>query len=362
MSEDCTADIEHYLSRTGQFIMNAVVPIIAGTIFWTLYLVSVVLTAGVLWRKGFDRARTALLGLLLMMFILETLTFALSLFTFFQQTREILLMGIFEGDSLIRVQYPIETINAINQPIFLLMVSLALTGDCIVIWRAYAVWTRSKLIMIIPVIFLLGFIVDFPFFVHCNFRHRRDIVHGSEATYCFATNTSALILSFSANISATLTIFYMAWTYYASQRILRVQSGALPSQTSSKVARILLLLVESGFVYFLIMTFSIAISSWRVPAYAPSTVIVYTLGAITSHCIGMVPTLTVFLVSVYGSFEDHHSTIDASQPIRFTSPRVTQSSYASAIRSLPSREPDVAETYDVVGPSGLSKESSETKL
>ncbi|KAJ7596308.1 hypothetical protein C8J56DRAFT_917089 [Mycena floridula] len=359
MSQDCTTDIEHYLRRTGQFVMNAVVPIIAGTIFWTLYLISVVLTVGVLWRKGLNRARTALLGLLLMMFILETLTFALSLFTFFQQTRGILLMGIFQGDGLIRVQHPVETINAIYQPIFLLML---ITGDCIVIWRAYEVWTRSKIIMIIPVTFLLGFIVDFPFFVHCNLKHRQDIARSSEATYCFATNTSALILSFSANISATLTIFYMAWTYYVSQKILRAESGALPPQTS-KVARILLLLVESGFVYFLIMTFSIAISSWQIPAYGPSTVISYTLGAIANHCIGMVPTLTVFLVSVYGSFEDHHSTIDASQPIRFASPRVTQSSYASAIRSATSREPvNAAETYDGIGPSGLSKESSETTL
>ncbi|KAJ7598103.1 hypothetical protein C8J56DRAFT_1020142, partial [Mycena floridula] len=342
MSEDCTADIEHYLRRTGQFVINACVPIIAGTIFWTLYLVSVVLTVGVLWRKGFNRARTALLGLILIMFILQTLSFALSLFTFFQQTREILLMGIFQGDGLIRNQYTVETINAINQPISLLML---IPGDCIVIWRAHAVWTRSKVIIIIPVAFLLGFIVNFPFFVHCNFSHRLDIGHASY-TFCLASNTRALILSFSANISATLIIFYTAWTYRVSQRIFRVQSGTLPSQTSSKVARIMLLLVESGFAYFLIMAFSIAISSWHFPAYAPSTVILSTLSVITSSCIGVVPTLTVFLVSVYGSFEDHHSTIDISQPIRFATPRVTQSSYASAIHFPTSREPDVAETSD----------------
>ncbi|KAJ7596307.1 hypothetical protein C8J56DRAFT_882063 [Mycena floridula] len=282
MSDDCTADIEQYLRRTGEFIMKAALPLMVQTIVWTLYLVSVVLTVIVLWRKGFTRARTSLLALVAMMFILATLMFALDLYSFFHQTREILLKGIFEGDELIKVQNLVATGDALNQALNMLML---IPGDCIVIWRAYAVWTRSKTIIFIPVIFLLGFIE----------------------------------LGNSSTISRS---------YFVSQRTLRA-SGGLPSQ-GSKVARVLFLLVESGFAYFIVMIFSIIVYLWPIPTYRLGTVVVEVLAAITSHCIGMVPTLTILLVSLYRSF-DEHSAMAISQPIRFAT-QVSESSYASAIR------------------------------
>ncbi|KAJ7596317.1 hypothetical protein C8J56DRAFT_1040561 [Mycena floridula] len=354
MSEDCTANIQQYLRRSGEFIMHDALPIIAGTIFWTLYLVSVVLTVIVLRRKGFTRARISLLALIAMMFILATLVFVLSLYPFFHQTREIFLKGIFEGDELVRVQNPVATVDAMIEALNMLML---ITGDCIVIWRAYAVWTRSKTIIFIPVVFLLGFIVNFPFFVACNIKHKQDLTHLRGPTACFATDASAWILSFCANISATLMIFYTAWPYFVSQRTLRA-SGVLPSQ-GSKVAQVLLLLVESGFAYFIVMIFSIIIYLWPIPTYRPGTVVVEVLGAITSHCIAMVPTLTILLVSLYGSF-DEHSTIDISQPIHFAT-RPTELSYASAIRFPNSRNSRHEPTsFPVVDISALSLPEDKT--
>ncbi|KAJ7596314.1 hypothetical protein C8J56DRAFT_882071 [Mycena floridula] len=123
MSADCTADIQHYLRRTGGFIMIAALPIIVETIFWTLYLVSVVLTVCVLRWKGFTRARTALLSLIAMMFVLDTVKFSLDLYSFFHQTREILLKDIFQGDDLARVQNPVATTEAVGQALLMFMVS-----------------------------------------------------------------------------------------------------------------------------------------------------------------------------------------------------------------------------------------------
>ncbi|KAJ7596318.1 hypothetical protein C8J56DRAFT_1158457 [Mycena floridula] len=313
MSEDCTVDIQHYLRRTGEFIMNNAMPLMAQTIFWTLYLVSVVLTVVVLWRKGFTKARTSLLILIAIMFILDTLMFVLSLYSFFHQMREILLKGIFEGDELVRVQNPVATVGAVEQALNMLM----LIPD----------------IIFIPVILLLGFIVNFLFFVACNIKHKQDLAHSLGPTACFATDASAWILSFCANISATSMIFYTAWSYFVSQRTLRA-GGVLPSQ-GSRVARVLLLLVESGFAYFIVMILAITVYLWPTPTYGPREVVVEVLVEITSHCIGMVPTLTILLVSLYGSF-DEHSTIDISQPIHFAT-RPTESSCASATRFPVSR-------------------------
>ncbi|KAJ7596313.1 hypothetical protein C8J56DRAFT_1105147 [Mycena floridula] len=187
--------------------------------------------------------------------------------------------------------------------------------------------------MIIPVLFLLGYTFNFPFLAICNIKPKQDMAHGVEGTYCFATNTSAWILSFCANISATLMIFYTAWSYFASQRTLRT-SGALPSQ-GSKVARVLLLLVESGFAYFIMMIFAITVHLWPTSNYRPGTVVVQVLVAIRSHCIAMVPTLTILLVNIHGSFDEHY-TMDISQPINFAT-RPTELSYASAIRFPGSR-------------------------
>ncbi|KAJ7572225.1 hypothetical protein C8J56DRAFT_1175716 [Mycena floridula] len=321
MSTDCTADIEHYLRRTGEFVVEDVLPIIGQTVFWTLYVVTVVLTVYVLCQKGLNRARIALLVSIGMMFVLDTVVFSLVLYVFFFQTREILLKGLFEGDRLTTIEKHAFNVDAVYGIMNVLML---IPGDCIVIWRAHVVWTRSKITTAIPVLFLFGWIINFPIFVVCSIKHGDDIdsnAFGPAA--CLATSASALVLSFCANISATLMIFYTAWSYYASQRDLR--TSAAPLRRSSQVARILLLLVESGFAYFLLMILSIALTLVPIPDYGPSYLVEAVLSSIlTPHCAAMVPTLTILLVDLYGSFEEY-SVGDISQPIHFaTPPRVTQ--------------------------------------
>ncbi|KAJ7596371.1 hypothetical protein C8J56DRAFT_1105270 [Mycena floridula] len=246
------------------------------------------------------------------MFIIDTLTYSLNIYSFFHQIREILLKGIFQGDGLVRVEGPVETIDAINEPLYLLML---IPGDCIVIWRAYAVWTRSKIIMIIPVIFLLGYIANFPFLITCSIRHRYDLAHVLGPTACLATDASAWILSFSANISATLAIFYTAWTFFVSQRPLRAD-GALRTQFSP-VPRIMQLFVESGLAYFLVVL------NLSIPDFSHNT------GFVADTKIraryrdllgpGILPTLTILFVSLYGSFEENY-TLEVSGMIQFATP------------------------------------------
>ncbi|KAJ7596442.1 hypothetical protein C8J56DRAFT_1040695 [Mycena floridula] len=313
MPADCTVDIQNYLSHTGEFIMTTGLPMIVSTLFWTLYLVSVVVTISVLWfvasflksstnfipgrQQTFSRARTALMILMTVMFIVDTVVFALGLFGFFYQTSQILLKGTFEGDDVFSVPNPAITHAAIVQNV--LSFFILIPGDGIVIWRAYAVWTRSKKVIMIPLLFLLGRLVNLPFFISCSIKHSGGLSHPFGPTACFATTASAWILSFLANISATLMIFYTAW--------------------------IMRLLVESGFAYFLVMIFSMTITLWPTSSYSPGVVFTRTLASITTHCIGMVPTLTIFLVTVYGSF-DAGSPMVRSQPIHLTTnPRSTES-------------------------------------
>ncbi|KAJ7596484.1 hypothetical protein C8J56DRAFT_1158562 [Mycena floridula] len=318
MAMDCTADIEQYVASTGQYIMVVALPMIVGAVFWTLYTASVVLTVVVLWRKGFSRARIVLLTLVAVMFLLDTGAFASALFGLFYQTREMLLKHISGGADLLRVQNPVVTeVTIVKNVLSLIML---VPGDCIVIWRAYAVssWVRSRFIMLIPPLLLLGCIGNIPVFAICNIKHREDIHNGLVSTACFPTMTSGLVLSFCTNISATLIICYTAWSYYISQRILRETPGALRPRFSP-VARTLQLFVESGFAYLLVMTFGSAMTLWSLSprrAYGSAMVVNEVLFAITTHSVAMVPTLTILLVTVYGSF-DEHPTLNISQTINF---------------------------------------------
>ncbi|KAJ7579659.1 hypothetical protein C8J56DRAFT_1169540 [Mycena floridula] len=324
MSVDCTADIEVYLRRTGEFIMKVGLSLLVGTMFWTLYLVSVIVTAYVLWRKGLNGMRTALLFLVLVIFMLDTVAFSIDLYTFFHQTREILLKGIFEGDGLKIVKSPLATMEVVCNVLSLFML---ITGDCIVIWRAYMIWTGSRIMMFIPILLFLGSIVNLPIYIACNIKHKDDLPHGI-AIACLGTGASAWILSFSANVSATLTVFYTARSYYMSQKELR--DLGIPRPRFSPVARIMKIFIESGFAYLLVMISSITLAFYPTPSYGLSMVISYTLTNIMSQCIGMVPTLTILLVIVYGSF-DEDSPSDISRPISFVTPRVPEASYPSAI-------------------------------
>ncbi|KAJ7588053.1 hypothetical protein C8J56DRAFT_1079781 [Mycena floridula] len=368
MSEDCTADIQRYLRSTGQFIMNAGLSTIAETVFWTLYVVSVVVTVCVLWRKGLNRARTALLFLIGIMFVIDTMCFSLDLYVLFYHTRVFLLGGMFEGDAWDRASNHIDTANALH---IILALFILIPGDCIVMWRAHAVWTRSRIIMIIPVLFLLGSIVNFPIFLSCNIKHQHDPYNGLGAVPCFATSVSAWVLSFCTNISATLMIFYTAWSvnhdvsdisflndsrdFYASQKHLR--DTTTPLRRNSLVARVLLLLIESGFVYLLLMVLSIALDLAPTYDYGPSFVVEEVLNTIlTPHCAAMIPTLTILLVNLYGSFEEY-STVNFSQPIHFANPGVTELTQEFTLSRPVQRESD-AEAND----SHSSNSSQERKM
>ncbi|KAJ7598570.1 hypothetical protein C8J56DRAFT_1039460 [Mycena floridula] len=355
MSTDCTADIQHYLRLTGELIMNAGLPLMVSIMFFTIYLMSVVFTVCVLRQKGLNRARTALLVFILIMFVVDTLVFSLYFYSFFQQTREVLLNGKFQGDGL-RPSAAVVAIQTVLAPF------LWISGDFIVVWRAYAVWTRSRIVMAIPVLFLLGCVVNYPFFLACNIKHRDAVAIGLGTTACFMPDAASSILSFCANISATLVISYTAWSYYRSRRTLR-DAGVL-QPCFSPVARILLLLVEAGFAYLLVMIFTIIAMLYPVPtaSYGPTTIFIQILNDVTLHCCAMVPTMTILLVNLYGSFGEHESTTVAHAPIQFATPRVTEPSYPSVLHighvSAISSDPEAGYPHN----SGSGRETKPPRL
>ncbi|KAJ7596330.1 hypothetical protein C8J56DRAFT_1105190 [Mycena floridula] len=287
MSTDCTSDIEQHYRRAGEFIIDDSLPLIAETVFWNnvnplaLYVESVVLTVVVL--------------------------------CLFYQTREIFLSGMFDGDGLDSVLYRARIVASVYS-ILTLFMSGRDPGS------------------------------QWPFrFSSYSDGLDDDTISNFGPAACLATSASALVLSFCTNLSATLMIFYTAWSYYTSQRALRDTTASL--RRSSQVARVLLLLVESGFAYFLLMILSIAVNLVPTSDYGPALVVEEVLStSLTSHCVAMVPTLTILLVTLYGSFEEY-SIGNISQPIHFATPRVTQLAEESILSRTGQPESD-AEAND----------------
>ncbi|KAJ7590182.1 hypothetical protein C8J56DRAFT_1139957 [Mycena floridula] len=224
MSTDCTADIEQHYRRTGEFIMKDSLPVVWQTVFWS--------------GRGSLGHETALLALIGMMFVVDTVMFSLDLYTFFYQTQEIFLSGIFEGDGLNSVISRVDSANAAFSILNLVSCGQDPKSSWSFLSSSYSDGLHR--------------IVNFPIFVACNIKHRDDDAFGGFGpTACLATSASALVMSFCANISATLMIIYTAWSYYTSQKNL--QTSTSPLRRRSQVARVLLLLVESGLAYFLLM-------------------------------------------------------------------------------------------------------------
>ncbi|KAJ7598975.1 hypothetical protein C8J56DRAFT_915551 [Mycena floridula] len=316
-SDAINAAVKANLLRTGRFIMKGALPLIFDSMFWMLYSASALITVCVLCRRGLDRTRTYFLACITVMFTLDTIGFAQRLFAFFYQNRQILLRGGFSGAPLTAVTDVLAKTDATISTVWML---LLIVGDSIVIWRAWSLWIGRRWIMIVPIILFIASVVNVPFLAKCTFKNQAALLAGSVAAKCKTTNIIGWVSSLAANASATCIIAYITWCYYISQ--IPVYDRAR-SQKLSKVLKVLIFLVESGFAYLAVMVCSVtlALVQGQEPTYGPGIIASEIISAIVNHLIGITPTAIILLVSLDRSpLDDYHysQTQTVSQtPIQF---------------------------------------------
>ncbi|KAI0668145.1 hypothetical protein C8Q78DRAFT_980296 [Trametes maxima] len=169
----------------------------------------------------------------------------------------------------------------------------------IIIWRVYAFWSqgRERLILIIPLAFLLGSLAMSMSITYCATRLGADIVLGTftHPAFCRNIQTASYSMTLATTGVATLLISYKAWQY---RRIHFEAFGKLSRPT--RVQRIMVMLIESGVLYMLFFLVQVVSSIASVNASIdrhPAISFGFTVYQfMTSLIVGMYPTVIVILM------------------------------------------------------------------
>ncbi|KAI0034242.1 hypothetical protein K488DRAFT_84216 [Vararia minispora EC-137] len=188
-------------------------------------------------------------------------------------------------------------------PIFYTLMTVF--GDTIIIWRAFAFWKgpRERWLLVLPLAVWLASIITMIMIIDCSVQSKSNLLLGNfdSSGFCQRSQNASYLATTLTTLVATVMIAYKSWEY-------RRTIGSQLSEESSRVRleRVMIILVESGTLYFLFFL-EIFISSLgnltqledATPSLAlASTIHTYT----TSHIVGIYPTIVVILVHYHKSY------------------------------------------------------------
>ncbi|KAJ3909359.1 hypothetical protein F5879DRAFT_83343 [Lentinula edodes] len=268
---------------------HGVCGLIAESALYGIYAVLIIYAIRNLWfaeDSSRTKARVITLLSLLIMFTISTTLWALDITDFLRGLHKILILT--DGTTTQRnADYLIELNPRVIVQTTLFSIEY-LIGDGVVVWRACALWGYSKKIMFLPILLLSAAAILITFFVGCLGVHDWTYIAGEPET-CYDSYISIFFLSIATNLLATSLIATKAWMHH---RLLLSASV----EKTTRVLKVLVLLVESGFIYLLIW----AAKSMSVFGDLSSTVngqfAVSMLNSMGNQIVGLYPTLLVVLV------------------------------------------------------------------
>ncbi|KAL1735451.1 hypothetical protein EV714DRAFT_280065 [Schizophyllum commune] len=181
-----------------------------------------------------------------------------------------------------------------------------LVCDAIVVWRAWILWQDSRVVKVILSLCLVGSVVG----VVAHLVWYAVAYLDSEApTLSLLMVTIPLLLT---NLVATILVGLQVWYYRRN-----IKSIASPLRKRTRIEKILLLLLESGFVYCLLWIASIAL---EVDGSSDDARADYYMAASNAYqsFAGIYPTLIVIIVAVQRSTtQSLVLSTQVSQPLEF---------------------------------------------
>ncbi|KAJ3750796.1 hypothetical protein DFH05DRAFT_117003 [Lentinula detonsa] len=214
------------------------------------------------------QARVITLLSLLLMFAMSTTLWALDITDFLKGLYKILVLT--DGTTAQRnADYMFELNPRVITQTTLFSIEY-LIGDSVVVWRACALWGYRKTVVLLPILLLASAIVGEP-------------------QICYNSYIGTFFLSIAINLLATSLIATKAWMH---RRLL--QSASV--ERSTRVLKVLILLVESGFIYLLLwatksMSIFVDLNSTPSGQFA-----VTMLNSVGNQIVGLYPTLLMVLV------------------------------------------------------------------
>ncbi|TBU51484.1 hypothetical protein BD310DRAFT_963050 [Dichomitus squalens] len=209
-------------------------------------------------------------------------------------------------------------------------------GDVIIIWRTYAFWRlpHKHWVLAIPCAFLFGSVVTSVLISYCVAA--ADAQHGAgdfvRPPFCVNIQLASYLTALVTTAVATLMICYKTWDY-------RHEVGTFISVSKSKTRaeKVMAILIESGFLYFLFFLSAVIDEAGNVPTLETSTPQLAFASTVwtymTSHILGIYPVVIVILVYMQKSY------INASTSASFNA---TGSLHIRVSSDRPHIQPEIA--------------------
>ncbi|KIK61002.1 hypothetical protein GYMLUDRAFT_260979 [Collybiopsis luxurians FD-317 M1] len=276
-------------TQWGRNNYHTICGLILESALYGIYSILVAYSFRHLWFTEKDRTRGRIITLLslLVMFAMSTTLWAIDITNFLGGLQKIIINT--DGTASQRSKKNTLEINprVIAQTI---MFSFEyIVGDSVVVWRACALWGYDKRVMFLPIFFLISATVMVFFFLGCLGVNGWSYVT-KEPVVCANSYTGVLVLSISINCLATGLIATKAWMHH------RVLLSASVKKTT-RVLKVLILLVESGLIYLIIWTLkSLSGFNGTFSSTPSDQFFVSILNKMGNQVVGLYPTLLVVLV------------------------------------------------------------------
>ncbi|KAI0033006.1 hypothetical protein K488DRAFT_16078, partial [Vararia minispora EC-137] len=293
------------LKTTGQDIIRTFVAIVVETFLYATYGCLVIVAARPL-LKATRRTTLALFGIVVTMFMLDTV---LWIFDIHDLILEVSAVMTSSKDNSLQDRYRSATDASLFPLAPIFYTFMTVFGDIIIIWRVFAFWMgpRERWLLSIPLSVLTASIVTLFMIIDCSVRSKGQLLLGNfdSGAYCQHVQNASYLANTLTTLVSTIMISFKTWEY---RRTIKTSL----TDASSRVERVMIILVESGILYFLFFL-EVFISSLgditqrqaATPSLAfASTVYIYA----SSHIVGIYPTIIVILVHYQKSYIDTTTT------------------------------------------------------
>ncbi|KAJ6568070.1 hypothetical protein DFH09DRAFT_438590 [Mycena vulgaris] len=303
-----TPDEVSVLQGVGRDWVHGFIAISHHTFWMTVYAALVIRASFILFRKDRRNLRTYIFFSLAIftMFAIAFILWTLDLTTFILEGK-LVLMQLQPGDSISdKLASANKRIFSVISALDALYAYMSLLGDAIIIHRVHVLGRYyNPWIFLIPCGLLLGSTVATVLLTYCVAVAGSEIVLGSFEKPAFCKNVQEVtyIMPMATTAVTTLMIGHTAWKH-RSIVAPHYSTGSSNANSStrkprSQVERILILLVESGFFYFLFFLIQvigdIPIVEDTINSSTTLTILMMMFDYSSSTFVGIYPTMIVIL-------------------------------------------------------------------
>ncbi|KAF8060733.1 hypothetical protein FPV67DRAFT_1673580 [Lyophyllum atratum] len=337
---------EDILIEVGQDFVLKVARVVPGAICYGVYLILMNFLIGIFYRHGLLRAQASNLFLLLvtvLMFLGGTIFLCLDVSDLVRRM-QIVLINNPEQSLQQKLDEANEALKKLVWTGEMLFIFMLILGDSVVVWRTWAIYQDSRRWLIIPIATWLGSLIAGLFELGCDLRTHwaiNDLTPSAAsvgAQTCAHADLSSYTLSYVTNIFCTLLIAYKTWLH---RRIMSKYLGA--ARRTTAVEKVLILLIESGFVYIILYTLQ-AVPIYGAKLSSSGLVAFNVVNAIIQQAMGMYPTAIVVLVRMQKSLWDATEVTEGvySTKMRFGQPSTREDRSHDATETVVSDYPSHA--------------------